>query len=149
MIAPRLENADDERIDEINNVYDYALENGLGFYCVTGSSADAIATWSDNTGAEYPFLMADDVPFENDHPLQSGIGLAEERYDLDEVALQRYPTGRRAENDRKRLSGRKYRLESERRCPANNQPIKFYRIFVAGLGIRCLAQSPSPERKRI
>ena len=61
LIAPRLENADDERIDEINNVYDYALENGLGFYCVTGSSADAIATWSDNTGAEYPFLMADDV----------------------------------------------------------------------------------------
>ena len=61
MIAPRLENADDERIDEINNVYDYALENGLGFYCVTGSSAEAIATWSDNTGAEYPFLMADDV----------------------------------------------------------------------------------------
>lgn len=61
LIAPRLENADDERIDEINNVYDYALENGLGFYCVTGSSAEAIATWSDNTGAEYPFLMADDV----------------------------------------------------------------------------------------
>ena len=61
----------------------------------------------------------------------------------------RYPTGRRPENDRKRLSGRKYRLESERRCPANNQPIKFYRTFVAGLGIRCLAQSPSPERKRI
>lgn len=25
LIAPRLENADDERLDEINNVYDYAL----------------------------------------------------------------------------------------------------------------------------
>ncbi len=61
LIAPRLEEADDGRIDEINNVYDYALENDLDFYCVTGSSAAAIAVWSDKTGAEYPFLMADDV----------------------------------------------------------------------------------------
>ena len=100
LIAPRLENADDERIDEINNVYDYALENGLGFYCVTGSSAEAIATWSDNTGAEYPFLMADDVLLKTIIRSNPGIGLAEERYDLDEVALQRYSTGRRPENDR-------------------------------------------------
>lgn len=61
LIAPKLETADDERIDEMNNVYDYALEHGIPFYCVTGSSTDAINTWSDNTGAEYPFLMADEV----------------------------------------------------------------------------------------
>ena len=61
LIAPRLETADDERIDEINNAYDYALDNAMDFYCVTGSSEEAIREWSDNTGAEYPFLMADDV----------------------------------------------------------------------------------------
>ena len=61
LIAPRLETADDEKTDEINSAYDYALEHGWDFYCVTGSSQDVIEEWCDNTGAEYPFRMTDDV----------------------------------------------------------------------------------------
>lgn len=61
LIAPKLETASDERIDEINNVYDYALEYDIPFYCVTGSAPEEITEWSDNTGAEYPFRMADEV----------------------------------------------------------------------------------------
>ena len=61
LILPRVEEADDDRIDEINNVYDYSLENDLGFYGVSGSSAEEVAKWSDGTGAEYPILFADDV----------------------------------------------------------------------------------------
>lgn len=61
LIAAKLEDADDERIDEIINVYDYAQENGLTFYGVTGSSQEAITEWSNYTGAEYPFLLADDI----------------------------------------------------------------------------------------
>lgn len=61
LVAPKLENADDDRIDEINNIYDYSLENGIDFYCVTGSGSEEILAWADNTGAEYPFLMADEV----------------------------------------------------------------------------------------
>lgn len=61
LISPKLEEASDEAMDEINNVYDYALENGIGFYCITGSGTDAIAQWNDYTGAEYPYLMADEV----------------------------------------------------------------------------------------
>ncbi len=61
LIAPRFAEAKDDRIDEINNIYDYALEHGIGFYCITGSSDEEVAEWSDNTGAEYSFLKADDV----------------------------------------------------------------------------------------
>lgn len=61
LIAPRLETADDGKIDEINSVYDYAFEHEWGFYCVTGSSQEVIEEWRDNTGAEYPFRMTDDV----------------------------------------------------------------------------------------
>ena len=61
LVAPKLEEADDEQMDEINGVYDYALEHDIPFYCVTGSSPEAIDAWSDNTGAEYPFRMADEV----------------------------------------------------------------------------------------
>lgn len=61
LIAPKLENADDEQMDQINGVCDYALEHNIPFYCVTGSSQKAIDAWADNTGAEYPFRMADEV----------------------------------------------------------------------------------------
>jgi uncharacterized membrane protein YphA (DoxX/SURF4 family) len=61
LIAPRLEEASDERIDEITNIYEYALAHHIPFFCVTGSSTDAIQPWIELTGAEYPFLQADDV----------------------------------------------------------------------------------------
>ena len=61
LISPKLENADDDKMDEINSIYDYATEKGIPFYCVTGSSQKAINVWCDNTGAEYPFRMADEV----------------------------------------------------------------------------------------
>jgi len=61
LISPDLSEANDEFIDEINGVYDYSLEEGLDFYGVTGSSEEGINRWIDYTGAEYPFLQADDV----------------------------------------------------------------------------------------
>jgi uncharacterized membrane protein YphA (DoxX/SURF4 family) len=61
LIAPRLEEASDEHIDEISNLYDYAQEHGIPFYGLTGSSAEAIENWTDRTGAEYPFLETDEV----------------------------------------------------------------------------------------
>lgn len=62
LIAPYLNIADDSSIDLINEIYDYSVENGYPFYCVTSSSSDAdIEQWKDRTGAEYPYLVADDV----------------------------------------------------------------------------------------
>lgn len=60
MIASKLEQAQDQRIDEINAIFDYAVEHGIGFYCVTSSTNDKIQEWIDKTGAEYPFLMGDE-----------------------------------------------------------------------------------------
>ncbi|MDR2917131.1 MAG: DoxX family protein [Tannerella sp.] len=61
LISPKLEKASDKNIDEINNIYDYAVEHGILFYCVTSSTKEGITIWVNNTGAEYPFLTADDV----------------------------------------------------------------------------------------
>lgn len=62
LIAPYLNMADDSSIDLINEIYDYSVENGYPFYCVTSSSSDTdIEQWKDRTGAEYPYLVADDV----------------------------------------------------------------------------------------
>lgn len=61
LIANKLETADDSKIDVINEIYDYARKYGYKFYCLTSSNNDAIAEWTDKTGAEYSFLMADDT----------------------------------------------------------------------------------------
>ncbi|MDR3260893.1 MAG: DoxX family protein [Tannerella sp.] len=61
LIAPSLETASDKHIEEINHVYDYARETQRLFYCITNSQEEAIAKWKKDTGADYPFLTADDV----------------------------------------------------------------------------------------
>lgn len=59
LIAPDLGRAQDQKVDEINAMYDYAYESDIPFYCVTASTAEVIQDWIDKTGAEYPFLMGD------------------------------------------------------------------------------------------
>jgi len=61
LVAPHLEQADDSRLDLINELNEYAQEHGYSFYGITSSGEKAIARWRDITGAEYPFLQADDI----------------------------------------------------------------------------------------
>lgn len=61
LVSPWLEKADDSSMDLINEVYDYSLDNGYKFYCVTASSDEAISRWQDYTGAEYPFATMDEI----------------------------------------------------------------------------------------
>ena len=61
LVAHRIEEADDSNIDLINEIYDYSVEHGYGFYCLTSSPDEQIEQWRDKTGAEYPFGMMDDI----------------------------------------------------------------------------------------
>ena len=61
LVAHRIAEADDSNIDLINEIYDYSVEHGYGFYALTSSPEDAIALWCDRTGAEYPFCQMDDI----------------------------------------------------------------------------------------
>lgn len=61
LVAHRLEEADESRIDLINELNDYAVEHDYGFYCLTSSTDEAIEQWKDNTGAEYTFCLVDDI----------------------------------------------------------------------------------------
>ena len=61
LISPHLEQADDSQLDELNQIYEYCLENAYPFYCLTASPARAINHWCDMTGAEYPFCQTDDI----------------------------------------------------------------------------------------
>ena len=61
LVAHRIEEADDGYIDLINEIYDYSVEHGYGFYALTSSPVESIELWSDRTGAEYPFCLTDDI----------------------------------------------------------------------------------------
>ena len=61
LVAPHLEQADDSQLDELNRVYEYSLDCGYPFYCLTASTGTAISRWCDMTGAEYPFCNTDDI----------------------------------------------------------------------------------------
>ena len=59
LIAPYLEKSDDMQFNDINRIYDYAIENKVAFYCLTASGEKMIERWKEMTGAEYPFCHTD------------------------------------------------------------------------------------------
>ena len=61
LISPHLENADDSNFGEIDQIYEYAKENDIPFYCLTASADKGRQHWQDITGAEYPFLTTDET----------------------------------------------------------------------------------------
>ena len=61
LISHQLNQADDSSIDLINDIYDYCLTYGYAFYCLTSSEDSDIELWKENTGAEYPFAMMDNI----------------------------------------------------------------------------------------
>ena len=61
LVSPHLEQADDSQLDLMNQVFEYAEDNGYPFYCLTASSQRGIDYWRDQTGAEYPFCQTDDI----------------------------------------------------------------------------------------
>ena len=61
LVAHQLAKADESSIDLINELYDYSLEYGYAFYCLTASSDEDIDRWKEDTGAEYLFCLMDDI----------------------------------------------------------------------------------------
>ena len=61
LVSPHLEHADDSRLDQINELHEYAKEHAYPFYGLTASGQRGIERWSDTTGAEYEFCQADET----------------------------------------------------------------------------------------
>ena len=61
LISPHIEQADDLNFGDIDVIYEYCMDHGYSFRCLTASNEDAIQRWRDITGAEYEFLHADET----------------------------------------------------------------------------------------
>ena len=62
IVAPRLESADDGVMDKLAELTEYCDEHDYRLVALTASSDSLIEYWRDITGAEYPFLVADEIP---------------------------------------------------------------------------------------
>ena len=53
--------ADIAKSNKINEIYHYAKKHGYGFYAMTASIDDDIATYKKRTHAEYPVVLTDKI----------------------------------------------------------------------------------------
>lgn len=61
LIMPNIEKASDLNIDRINDIYDYSVDYGYRFYCLTASSDEMIEYWHEYMGAEYESCITDET----------------------------------------------------------------------------------------
>lgn len=59
LFSEDLTKANDNEINKVHELYDYAREYGYPFYAVTASTPAEIENWQDDAGVEFPFLHMD------------------------------------------------------------------------------------------
>jgi triosephosphate isomerase len=62
IVLPRVESADDGVMDKLAELTEYCLEYDYMLTALTASSDSLVEYWRDITGAEYSFLVADEIP---------------------------------------------------------------------------------------
>nr|WP_291530793.1 BT_3928 family protein [Bacteroides sp. UBA939] len=91
LVVHRIEETDDSNIDLINEIYDYSVEHGYGFYALTSSPEEQIELWRDRTGAEYPFCQMDDITLKTIIRSNPGLMLIKEGTILNKWSDNRLP----------------------------------------------------------
>ena len=61
LVASYLEQADESQFDKINEIFEYAQDNGYPWYGLTASNERAVNRWRIGTGAEYEFCLTDAI----------------------------------------------------------------------------------------
>lgn len=64
LIAPHVEDASDNGLDLIDDIFDYCALWGYNMIGVTSSGSDAVKQWTENAGAELGFCFCDEVPLQ-------------------------------------------------------------------------------------
>lgn len=92
LVLPSLETADENRVDKLNDLYDFCKENGVAFYAATSSDEEEMSLWCKRTGAEYPLYWSDDVALKTMIRANPGVlllhdGVVVEKWDAADVPL--------------------------------------------------------------
>ena len=91
LVAHQLSLADDSKMDLINELYEYSLEYGYAFYCLTSSEDKDILAWQENTGAEYPFCLMDNIILKTMIRSNPGLMLLKDGRVIRKWSVQQFP----------------------------------------------------------
>ena len=91
LVAHQLQLADEGKMDLINELYEYSLEHGYAFYCLTSSSDEDVQEWQDNTGAEYPFCLMDNITLKTMIRSNPGLMLLKEGKVIRKWSVNAFP----------------------------------------------------------
>ena len=122
LVSPHLEQADDSQLDLLNQVYEYALDEGYPFYCLTASGSNGISNWRESTGAEYPFCQTDDIALKTIIRSNPGLLLLKDGVIIRKWSHNRLP-------DEYQLTDRLERLEIGT-MPEDSIPSKVFMILL-------------------
>lgn len=61
IVSPHLEEASQNNIDLVNDLYYYCRDAGYQIYGLTASGSDRVGVWREETYAQYEFLYADEI----------------------------------------------------------------------------------------
>lgn len=61
LISSKLSEANLSNQDKINRIYQFAQNNGYGFYCMSSSFGTEVENFKQKTGAKYPFAVSDEI----------------------------------------------------------------------------------------
>ncbi len=61
LIAHKLEKSSTKNTEKINQIYNYARENGYKFYCLNSSLNEDIQDYIEETNAQYPMATTDNI----------------------------------------------------------------------------------------
>lgn len=91
LVSTHLAEADDSNMDLINEIYDYCIEHKYNFLCVTASPDKDIDSWTENTGAEYPFALMDDITLKTMVRSNPGLILLKKGVVINKWSVNRLP----------------------------------------------------------
>jgi len=91
LVSNQISMADDGAIDLINELYDYSLEYNYKFYFLTSSSEEDIKKWKEDTGAEYPFCVVDNITLKTMIRSNPGVMLLKKGVVLQKWSISNIP----------------------------------------------------------
>ena len=92
LVSPHLESANEGYLDLIDDVFDYCSHYGYNMIGVTASGTDVVRQWTENAGAEIPFLFCDEVPLQTMVRSNPGLVLIKDGVIVNKWSHSRIPS---------------------------------------------------------
>lgn len=92
LISPHVEDAGDNGVDLIDDLFDYCSQWGYNMIGVTSSGSDAVRLWTENTGADLRFVFCDEVPLQTMVRSNPGLVLLRDGVIMNKWSYSRIPS---------------------------------------------------------